>query len=87
MVTEFSRSAAEGETEGDRSEFPCFSAGSRLIIPERIEPAIIGGGAEGVGQPEIEQGAKSRAGFGEEKRVARPGGRVGAILRSRKITL
>src|SRR6202040_1382866 len=52
---------------------------ARLIIPECVERVGIRRCAQGVGQPQIEEGSKARPGVGQKKRVALPGGGIGGV--------
>ena len=56
---------------------PC----ARLIIPERVGTIGIAAGAEGFGEAESEQFLKFGAGFGQEKRIIQPCGRIFRVAR------
>jgi len=42
------------------ADAPVLLPGAGLVVPERVEPRPIGGGADGLGEAEVEEGAEPR---------------------------
>src|SRR5262249_31406063 len=57
--------------------------GARLIIPERENAPLVIGGAQGVGEAEVEQRVKLGARLRQEQRVIRPRRRIAGVARRR----
>ena len=57
--------------------------GAGLIVPERVTMRLVVAGAEGIGQPEIEERLEMGAGLGPEQGVVHPRIRIVDVLRRR----
>src|SRR5690606_1984646 len=55
--------------------------GAGLVVPERIEAVLVGDGAQGVCEAEVEKGAELRARLRQEQRILLPGFRVFGVAR------
>ena len=57
--------------------------GAGLIIPERVEARVVADRANRIGQPEIAEARKLRAGLRQEQRVVDPGSGIVGVGRGR----